>query len=293
MSGGVSRARIYLRLGRISNLPTVWTNVLAGVALGGAPLRPGSVALLGAASSLFYVGGMFLNDAFDRKIDALERPERPIPAGLVTASEVFVIGYGLLAAGLSLVALHARLHGGGDAPVLSATLLGGAILLYDAWHKGNPLGPLLMGLCRVLVYVTAALATSGRLGLPLLGGALSLLFYLIGLTAIAKQESLRSARGLAALGFMAVPLVYTASALLAGVAGLAAYTALVACIAGAVHWLRGTRPDRIPRAVVTLIAGISLLDAALLAGRGAPAAAAIAMLAFPLTLGLQRFVRGT
>jgi 4-hydroxybenzoate polyprenyltransferase len=293
MSPIASRARVYLKLGRISNLPTVWTNVLAGLALAGAVPRAASVALLGLAFSLFYVGGMFLNDAFDREIDAKERPERPIPAGLIRADEVFAVGYGLLAAGLALVAAHAGLAGAGAAPIAAGALLGGAIVLYDAWHKGNPWSPLLMGLCRVLVYVTAALSGPGRPGLPLLGGALSLLFYLIGLTAIAKQENLRSVRSLAALGFLAVPFLYTLDAPLAGPAGLAAYAALAACVIHAVRLLRGDRKDRIPRAVVTLIAGISLLDAALIAGRGAPIAAALAMLAFPLTLALQRFVRGT
>src|SRR5262249_41358722 len=33
-----SRLAVYLRLGRISNLPTVWTNVLAGALLTGQPL---------------------------------------------------------------------------------------------------------------------------------------------------------------------------------------------------------------------------------------------------------------
>ena len=28
---------VYLRLGRVSNLPTVWTNVIAGALLAGAP----------------------------------------------------------------------------------------------------------------------------------------------------------------------------------------------------------------------------------------------------------------
>ena len=37
------------------------------------------------AMSLFYVGGMYLNDYFDRAIDARERPERPIPAGDISA----------------------------------------------------------------------------------------------------------------------------------------------------------------------------------------------------------------
>ena len=34
---------------------------------------------------MFYIGGMYLNDAFDRDIDARERPERPIPSGHVGA----------------------------------------------------------------------------------------------------------------------------------------------------------------------------------------------------------------
>jgi len=35
-----------LRLGRVSNLPTVWTNVLAGAVLSGARLAPGRVLAL-------------------------------------------------------------------------------------------------------------------------------------------------------------------------------------------------------------------------------------------------------
>ena len=57
--------RTALRLGRVSNLPTVWTNVMAGMALGGAALRPSVVVPLALAVSLFYVAGMWLNDAFD------------------------------------------------------------------------------------------------------------------------------------------------------------------------------------------------------------------------------------
>ena len=88
-----------LRLGRISNLPTVWTNVLVGVLLAGGSLADPRLPLLMLALSLFYVGGMFLNDAFDREFDAQHRPERPIPSGQVSARQVFVIGFGLLAIG--------------------------------------------------------------------------------------------------------------------------------------------------------------------------------------------------
>jgi len=59
---------VYLRLGRVSNLPTVWTNVAAGAVLSGMPLYPGTMAAMLLAMSLFYVGGMYLNDAFDRDV---------------------------------------------------------------------------------------------------------------------------------------------------------------------------------------------------------------------------------
>jgi hypothetical protein len=45
--------------------------------------------ILLVAMSLFYTGGMYLNDAFDREFDARSRPERPIPAGQVSAQAVF------------------------------------------------------------------------------------------------------------------------------------------------------------------------------------------------------------
>ena len=79
------KLRLALQLGRISNLPTVWSNVLVGALLGGATLDDARLPLLMAAMSLFYVGGMFLNDAFDRTFDARHRPERPIPSGQVRA----------------------------------------------------------------------------------------------------------------------------------------------------------------------------------------------------------------
>jgi 4-hydroxybenzoate polyprenyltransferase len=42
-----------LRLGRISNLPTVWTNVAAGIVLSGAPVRAWPALLLMLSLSFF------------------------------------------------------------------------------------------------------------------------------------------------------------------------------------------------------------------------------------------------
>jgi 4-hydroxybenzoate polyprenyltransferase len=233
-----SPLRTALRLGRVSNLPTVWTNVMAGLALNGGALTPFDVVPLGVAVSLFYVAGMYLNDAFDWRWDAQHRPERPIPSGEISARAVFVIGFALMAAGLALLAVGP----GRPAPFFGGLGLGACILIYDASHKRNPLAPLVMGLCRVGVYVIAALAASPHLAAAVyVGGGLQLA-YLVGLTLVARHE---------------------------------------------------TRNPRLPRLVGQLIAGISLLDAAVLLVVGHPVAAVIAAAGFPLTRLFQRRIAGT
>ena len=87
--------QVALRLGRVSNLPTVWTNTLAALLLAGGTVADGRTVPLLLAMSLAYVGGMYLNDAFDARIDAIERPERPIPSGAISAHAVFAAGFGI------------------------------------------------------------------------------------------------------------------------------------------------------------------------------------------------------
>lgn len=212
------RWRTALRLGRISNLPTVWSNVTAATVLAGAAAPSGGMLALALACSCFYVGGMFLNDAFDRRHDARVRPDRPIPAGAAATSEVLVAGFALLAAGLVLTAAIA----GATRPdavagaIASASALAGAILLYDVWHKGNPIAPLLMGLCRVLVYVTTSTTLDGGLPGAVVAGALAVLVYVIGLTAVARHPVLGARSGLVALLIAGIALVDGAAAALAG-----------------------------------------------------------------------------
>ncbi|HYD29356.1 MAG TPA: UbiA family prenyltransferase [Azospirillaceae bacterium] len=172
-----------LRLGRVSNLPTVWTNALAGVVLAGGDRAGAAFAVLLLGLSLLYVAGMYLNDWFDAGIDAREQPSRPIPSGAAEAGMVLAAGLALLGTGWLLVASL------GGCAALSGLALAGAILLYDAWHKGNPAGPFIMGLCRGLVYVTAALALTGTVTPPVLVGAGLLLGYIVGVSIAAKREA--------------------------------------------------------------------------------------------------------
>jgi 4-hydroxybenzoate polyprenyltransferase len=182
--------RAALELGRVSNLPTVWTNVLAGCALAGAWPGTGRLAALAAAFSLFYVAGMYLNDAFDRHWDASHRPERPIPSGRAGATPVFMVGFLLLAAGLAAVVAVARRGSASiSATLVAALALAALIVIYDAWHKGNPLAPILMGLCRAGVYVTAGLAAGGRLRAALVAGAGLGAAWVAALSLVARREA--------------------------------------------------------------------------------------------------------
>jgi 4-hydroxybenzoate polyprenyltransferase len=282
-----------LELGRVSNLPTVWTNVLAGIVLSGGRGSPGLIALVILALTLFYVGGMFLNDAFDREVDARERPGRPIPSGRVSAVAVFSWGFGMLGGGLLLLAIGGYADGTGWRPAGAGLALAASIILYNAWHKGNPLSPLIMGLCRMLVYVTAGYAVARDLPAGLFLGAGVLLCYLIGLTFAAKQENLNRITSLWPLAFLAVPFVYAPAALGLDGAGMAIYGGLVAWVLYALSFLVVPSRINVPRAVVSLLAGICLLDALLISASGGQTLAWLAVAGFPLTLFLQRWVSGT
>lgn len=277
-----------LKLGRVSNLPTVWTNVLAATVLASGTVQGWRTGLVVLAMSLFYIGGMYLNDYFDRAIDARERPQRPIPAGDISAGMVRAFGFGML--GLGVVLLAAT----GVAAALTGVFLALAIVLYDAFHKGNPVAPVIMGLCRVLVYCGAALVATATVPVVIMIAAVALLAYVAGLTYAARQESFDQVGNLWPLAVLMVPMLLALPALANGVVAILVYLALVGCAAYAIYLLAARpMPGAVPRAVGLLIAGISLVDAALLAAAGQAMPALAAMFGFPATLLLQRYIPGT
>lgn len=284
-----------LKLGRVSNLPTVWSNTAAAIVLAGAPIHPQTLLLLGGAMSLFYSGGMFLNDAFDCKIDAVERPERPIPSGETTTAVVAALGSLQLALGVMGALFAAALEGVlGIAPLAAALGLCACIVWYNADHKGNPWSPLLMALCRLGVYTTAAFSCTQQPSPWLWIGGACLVSYLVGLTYVAKQETLLKFRGAWPLGFLFGPFCVVAWRGAGGLTTLGLTLLLLLWVGYALSLLlrRNAKPQ-IGKAVISLIAGIALLDSMLVAGTGASVLALVVALAFPMTLLLQRWVSGT
>jgi len=298
-----SRPRVspWLLLGRVSNLPTVWSNTLVGVALASATAAMTGIAMppptnthllgLAVALSLLYVGGMYLNDAFDRGFDAMHRPERPIPSGTVSARAVFSLGFGMLALGVGLAAAAGFARTQSPAAGIAAAALAALIVLYDLRHKGNPLSPVLMGLCRVLVYVTAALATLATFSSALLIASVALLGYLVGLTYIAKHETGGSIVRFWPLLPLAFPIVH--GLLAQGLAPKALALVVLAHTALTLRLVLSPAHRNVPKAVSQLIAGISLVDAIAIAACGLPELSLLAIAAFSLTRIFQRVVPGT
>lgn len=278
-----------LRLGRVSNLPTVTTNVLAAIALSGGRTSWLAIAAICGGMSLLYVAGMFLNDAFDRTIDAIERPDRPIPSGEVSAAEVFAAGFLLLAFGVLAVTGAAIATSAGWPPIASATVLAGLIVFYNVHHKRNPFAPVVMGLCRVGVYTTAALAIGAPLAPPLLLGCGALLGYLIGLTFVARQENLFRLTTFWPLALLAIPFMMISPISNGPFVGLA----YVFFLFWTLRCLRLVVTGQIRPAVTGLIAGISLLDALFISRLGDLPLLAAAFAAFFLTTILQRRIAGT
>jgi len=275
----------FLKLGRVSNLPTVWTNALAGAVLAGHP-SVSSILIVGIALTLFYTGGMWLNDAFDAEIDAKERKNRPIPMGEIGVGTVFAVGYGMLGAGVLLAFAFGMKAG------LAGIALAIAVILYDWLHKRTVLSPVIMGATRFFCYILAALAVAEVTGSVILGG-LGLLAYIIGLTYAAKQEAYDRLDRAWPLAVLAIPLVYALAQTGAAMLALLIWVGFLMVVLVALRLLFRRNKGDVPRAVVTMIAGISLYDAVLIAGFGHPVFALLAVAGFALTLMLQRVVSGT
>ncbi|MEM7625537.1 MAG: UbiA family prenyltransferase [Planctomycetota bacterium] len=207
----MSRARDWLELGRVSNLPTVWSNVVHGMSVGlfvavvlpvekehgqippvtvdelGRMLDQGFMLLLGI--SLLYVGGMVLNDACDAAEDGKQRPSRPIPSGRVPRRAAAVAAIVLLGAGWACTLVYA-------VPVpFWAGVLGLAIVGYNLLHRWWPIGFVLMAACRGLVVWTAASAIGFGMGydddlLRVAGSAVAVACYTLAVTLIAWGEAL-------------------------------------------------------------------------------------------------------
>lgn len=175
----LDRVAAYVRLVRPANLVTSGADVLAGYVVVGAPA--GQLLWRLIASVSLYAGGIVLNDVFDRDLDAIERPERAIPSGLVPLGNAAILGSAFLI-GAVCAGFRASLLTGA---ITTAIAL--CVLAYDAGIKHRTMGPILMGSCRglnLLLGLSAAPTLLSHLWfLPLLP-----LAYIGGITLLSRGE---------------------------------------------------------------------------------------------------------
>ena len=282
------------RLGRGSNLPTVWTNCLAGTLLAGGGFDVIVFAPAVVATSVFYAAGMLLRDAFGRGFDSEYRPEGTTSRADAAPRQGLVTGFGLMAVGVLLLHLPSwflggRIHG----EVVFWSLLLALLIVYDSYRiRPHPLSPLVPVLCRAMVYLVAAALASSAFQAPVLVGAALPSAYLIGVVYGAKQETNRT-RDSWPLLFLAVPFIYHAQELPSlSFAGLV-WAAFLCWVLFTLGFFYRKRAGNMPRTVIGLIAGISLLDALAIASMGGePGVVAAAVACFLLVLAFQRYFPG-
>jgi 4-hydroxybenzoate polyprenyltransferase len=288
--------RPWLELARISNLPTVWTNVLAGWLLAGGKWdwQPLTWLLLGG--SLLYTGGMILNDAADVKYDREHRKERPIPSGRVTPIQAWSVGLGMMLTGAVMVVW------GATACIWLTSGLVAAILFYDLYHKPWAGSVFVMGSCRTLLYLVAASAAAEHLNVrehwEVIIKAIALGGYVVGLSLCARRE----ASGARSTGRWSLENLLLEHALF--------IVTFYFILAGGNYWpsvflivflwiidratklMRTPPPSNIGRAVGLLLAAIPLVDA-LAVCQVAPWVALWFALSVPLLLLWQRKIAAT
>lgn len=290
---------VAFRLGRVSNLPTVWTNCLAGALLSGNFLFDQRIFLLIISMSLLYVAGMFLNDAFDHVLDTKERPTRPIPSGKASLFAVSTWGGLLMFLGLLILLLSPILPIENGENIInlnrniSAICLCLLILLYDWKHKENPFSPYIMGMCRGMLYITAGLMYSSVINNELMVGAAIIFLWTVGLTFLAKQETLNRVDKYWPVLFLVIPIFYGMTNVLSSHVIWFILILLTLVIAFSIYILRSDKPGRVGWVVSILIASISLLDGLLIAISGYEILAILVSITMILTLFLQKYIPGT
>jgi hypothetical protein len=295
-----------LTLARTSNLPTVWTNCLvawginavASPSLRGIPqwgeigfFDSSSLFFLLLGASLIYAGGCTLNDAFDQDFDKQHSPERPLPSGRISPRTVWTLGLLELGFGAHLLILEA------ECSVHWTLLLIVTVLAYDYLHKKWAGGFILMGGCRLFLWLAAA--TTGGISAVTPQSwiwGLSLFVYVMGISLFARGESQKqkTPTRLSTILLFSTPLLALAGLVywhqidpirqtLINLTGL-----LVAWIAfRSIQRMRSSEEGAIGDGVSRLLAGICALDAIAISFY-VPALVAPCMCCVSLALLLQK-----
>lgn len=279
-----------LRLGRVSNLPTVWSNVLSGAILVRPEFDKFAMFMTAIAISLLYISGMFLNDVFDLEWDRRHQPGRPLATGDAGVKETLNFSLAFITIALMMLAFAAARA----VPVLlcSAVLIS-LIILYDWKHKQWAFSPWLMGACRLLVYLTAAASVAGDWNPQVLIAGLCLLAYIAAITYVARLEHLNALQSLWPIVLLFAP---TGFVIYLGFDDIWSWLLVFVVLCWLIRSIRLLMPGKhrqVPRAVGSLLAGIALIDTAILMALNQREAALLTAGCFALCQLAQRKIAAT
>lgn len=172
--------------------------------------------------------------------------------------------------------------------------LTGCIVLYDAIHKRVSFAPVLMGLCRFVLYLAAISSAVKGWSIQGLSCSVAIFAYIIGLSYVARRESIPGPLRYWPVLLLAVPvvvaLVFNATTRLESALLLSAIFAL--WTVKSLRYTLWTEHREIGRTVSGLLAGIVLVD--WLAAANAPREfGAVFIGLFLAALLFQRFVPAT
>jgi geranylgeranylglycerol-phosphate geranylgeranyltransferase len=147
----MSRASGFLRILRPVNSVMMGVGILVGVAVAGGFKTSISFEVLALAFVTGFTltgSAMVINDYYDREIDAVNEPSRPIPSGEVKPREAII--YSLLLSALGLAAAYLT----GLQSLAIAIFSGIVMMVYSAWGKrtGFP-GNLMVSTCIGLPFI--------------------------------------------------------------------------------------------------------------------------------------------
>jgi len=199
--------------------PVTWIPLIWGVICGAAasanfhwtlPEVGASVACMLMSGPLLAGYTQTINDYYDREIDAINEPYRPIPSGAIPLGQVRLQIVVLLLAGLA-VAWGLDVWAGHSTPVLLLLALGGSFVsyIYSApplkLKQNGWLGNYALGASYIALPWWAGQALFGQLTW---GTALLTLAYSLAGLGIAVVNDFKSVEGDRALGLQSLPVVF-------------------------------------------------------------------------------------
>ena len=239
---------------RVSNLPTVISNCVAGSLVAEGILGLDLIFVL-IGASLVYSGGMVMNDAVDFRYDKKFKKDRPIVSSKISLFSSWQLAILFLVSGSVFLGI-------GSTSYFWVALLIVSIIFYNVIHKKFGITIYVMGFCRSLLYFIAGYTLSLSNSVILWGLALGL--YTAGITLVARGEDTDQKVKMIGIILLTAPVFLSIYCSLVSlnliVPIIFSSSALIVLILYSLRIINSENPGKIGKAVSLLIAGMCIVD---------------------------------